>query len=106
MTLQGEDSDGNKLNAELEELEELRTEKKILSFLEPMKEVLDAIKKDVAELRTEVTAISTKVVIHNNYESRIRTLERNQYVFGAISLVIGFFTGAGGALIYKLLTRI
>lgn len=89
----------NELKSELEELNELRTEKIILEKLEPIATTLNEIKLDVAEIKT-------KVVIHNNYESRIKSLERNQYIFAAVSLFIGFITGAGGAFLYKLITKL
>jgi len=89
----------NELKSEMEELNELRTEKKILEALEPITELLNDIKMNVVEVKS-------KVIIHNNYENRIKLLERNQYIFGAVSLFIGFLTGAGGAFLYKVISKI
>lgn len=86
MSLSGEDSNGNKLNAEMEEeLQELRTEKKILDAIKPITEGINQIK-------LQLKGIDDKVVIHNNYEKRIRSLEVNQWkitgVFAGVMAVI------------------
>lgn len=76
---------GNKGNvsiSEKDELIDLRTKQTILEYLEPIKEKVENI-SDV------VIRIEGKVEVHNNYESRIRTLERNQWrVLGIYAVVI------------------
>lgn len=100
MSLSGEDSNGNKLNAEMEEeLQELRTEKKILDAIKPLTEGINHIK-------LQLKGIDDKVVIHNNYEGRIRKLESNQYKNAALFFVIGLITSGLGLLAYKLIQKL
>lgn len=81
MSLSGEDSNGNKLNAELEEeLQELRTEKRILEEIKPLTSGMN-------EIKVQLNRIEDKVIIHNNYEKRIRQLEVNQWK------ITGIYTG-------------
>lgn len=74
------DSQGNEVNSEMEELMDLKTENKILKELEPIKALL-------AEIKSEVKEVKSKVIIHNNYENRIRSLEANQWK------IMGVYTG-------------
>lgn len=80
-----ESSSGNKGRitiSEKDELIDLRTKQTILEYLEPIKEKVETI-SDV------VIRIESKVQVHNNYESRIRALERNQWrVLGIYAVVI------------------
>lgn len=80
MSLKGEDSEGNKLNAEMEELQELRTEKSILEAIKPLT-------TGIGDIQLQLARIEDKVVIHNNYEKRIRQLEVNQWK------ITGIYTG-------------
>lgn len=81
MSLSAGDSKGNKLNAEMEEeLHDLRTEKKILEYIKPLHDGQNNI-------MIMLQSIENKVVIHNNYEKRIRQLEVNQWK------ITGIYTG-------------
>lgn len=80
-----ESNSGNKGRmsiSEKDELIDLRTKQTILEYLEPMSNKLDKT-YEMALL------IDQKVQIHNNYENRIRNLERNQWrVVGIYTVVV------------------
>lgn len=86
------DTDGNEINSELEEMMDLKTENKILIALKPLEKLLN-------ETYIKVVGIEQKVIVHNNYENRIRTLETNQWK------ITGIYTGilAVMAVIFSLL---
>lgn len=42
----------------------------------------------IIEIKATIGRIETKVDIHNNYEDRIRSLERNQYKFMGVLIVV------------------
>ena len=87
MSLSGEDSNGNKLNAELEEeLQELRTEKKILDAIKPLAD-------GITEIKLQLKGIDDKVMVHNNYEKRIRSLEIK--IWGITSIYTGLLAIMG-----------
>lgn len=86
MNLSAEDTEGNKLNAEMEELQELRNEMKILEALKP-------ISTAQVEMQLTLQRIEDKVQIHNNYEKRIRSLEVK--IWGITSIYTGLLAVMG-----------
>lgn len=57
----------------------------------------------VIEIKEVLGRVETKVDIHNNYEGRIRNLEKKQYLFLGAFFVINFITNLGVILLIKFL---
>ena len=73
----------DELNETKDQLKEMQLEKKFMALLTDIKERL--------------IRIEDKIVIHNNYEGRIRSLENDKYK--VVGIFVGFSAMIGAAIV-------